>query len=894
MTLSAGTRLGPYQILEPLGAGGMGEVYRARDGKLNRDVAVKVLPEAFVSEHERLARFQREAEVLASLNHPNIAHIYGIEDGGETTGIVLELVEGQTLAERIAEGPLPLDEALELAKQISEALEAAHALGIVHRDLKPANIKITPDGVVKVLDFGLAKALAPGEGPDSDTSLSPTLSQGTAMGTILGTAAYMSPEQAKGKTVDARTDVWAFGVVLYEMLAGERAFQGEDVSDTLVAVFRDEPDWTKLPSGTPPRVLKAMQVCLEKKAKGRVRDIAAVRLAMEGAFETEGPKATPTSEGPFWRRAVVPALVGFASLVVGGLAVWMLTPSPDRPVGRFVVSTSPTGPFLGQTFQMDLAISPDGTRIVYVAGPGHNRQLFVRPVGQLEGALGLGGLPGADTPFFSPDGEWLGFATASDTSWKKVSVLGGPPVTLWDSPSAPRGASWGPDDTIVFAQQANGTGLFRGSAGGGEPEVLTSPDEAAGERNHWWPEVLPGGRAVLFTIVKGTSDQDREIAVLDLESKETAVLIHGGTQPRYAPTGHIVYGAEGALRAVPFDLGRLEVIGNPVPVVDDVMIKRSGAVNFAISSTGSLVYASGGAGGALVRSLVWVDRQGHEEPVGAVPRSYQEFSLSPDGARIAIRIADTENQDVWVYDLTRSTSTRLTFDPVTEVFPVWTPDGARVVFGSSDIPLSWKAADGTGDVEPLGEQTHQYPQALTPDGRTVVFEQRGGGDGEIGMLNVDGERTSFLLLEGNFAERNAALSPDGRWLAYQSDESGEWQVYVRPFPDVNAGRWQVSTDGGQWPVFNPSANELFFRGPSGVMALAFATEPSFTPGALTQLFPWEFVGAMNRRMAVSPDGERFLLLKAVSLETDDEDRPNPQIILVENWFEELKRLVPVD
>ena len=544
MALSAGTRLGPYEVLELLGAGGMGEVYRARDGKLNRDVALKVLPEAFVSEPERLARFQREAEVLASLNHPNIAHIYGIEDSGETTGIVLELVEGQTLAERIAAGAIPLDEALDLAKQISEALEAAHALGIIHRDLKPANIKVTPDGVVKVLDFGLAKALAPGEGPDSDTSLSPTLSQGTAMGTILGTAAYMSPEQAKGKPVDKRTDVWAFGVVLYEMLSGERAFKGEDVSDTLVSVFRDEPDWTKLPNGVPPRILKAMQVCLEKNAKGRVRDIAAVRLAMEGAFETEASGVTPTPGRPLWQRAIPLALAGFASLVVGGLAVWMLTPGRERPVGRFVVSTSPAGRFFGGSSTVELAISPDGNRIVYGAGTTANRQLYVRPVDRLDGTLGLGGVLGFN-PFFSPDGDWIGFWTPFDGTWKRVSILGGPPVTLWESRSVPRGASWGPDDTIVFAQGAAGTGLFRGPAGGGATEVLTTPNEAAGELNHWWPEFLPGGRAVLFTIVKGADDQDREIAVLDLESKESAVLIPGGTQPRYASTGHIVYGAEG-------------------------------------------------------------------------------------------------------------------------------------------------------------------------------------------------------------------------------------------------------------------------------------------------------------------------------------------------------------
>ena len=424
--------------------------------------------------------------------------------------------------------------------------------------------------------------------------------------------------------------------------------------------------------------------------------------------------------------------------------------------------------------------------------------------------------------------------------------------------------------------------------------MLTTPDETQGERNHWWPEFLPGGRAVLFTIVKGDSDQDREIAVLDLETNEYTVLIPGGSYPRYASTGHIIYGAESTLRAVPFDLARREVIGDPVPVLQGVMMKLSGAVNFSLSSTGSLVYASGSGGVGARRSLVWVDREGSEHLVTAEPRDYQEFSLSPDGTRVALRVMDTEGADVWLYDLTRNTSTRLTFDPATELFPAWTPDGARVAFGSAVAPLSWKAADGTGEVEPLGERESQYPQAFTPDGTTVVFEHRGGGNNDIGILSLDGERTSTILLDSEFAERNAALSRDGRWLAYQSNESGRFEIYVRPFPEVNAGRWQISTDGGAWPVWSPNGDELFYRGPSGLMAQTFETDPTFTSGALTQLFAWEFVGRQNRRMAVLPDGARFLLFKNVGTDPADKDAPGPQIILVENWFEELRARVPVN
>ena len=531
---------------------------------------------------------------------------------------------------------------------------------------------------------------------------------------------------------------------------------------------------------------------------------------------------------------------------------------------------------------------------MYVTGTTRAVELYVRPVDLLDGTANLGG--GVDisgTPFFSPDGAWVGFSTFGH--WKKVSILGGPPITLWAGTSGSRGASWGPDGAIIFAQQASGTGLFRGSASGGEPEVLTTPDAGAGEMAHWWPEFLPGGDAVLFTIVKGISDQDREIAVLDLETHETTVLIPGGSSPRYASTGHIIFGAENTLRAVPFNLRRLEVTGDPVPIVEGVMMKSTGAVNFALSSTGSLVYASAGSRFSATSSLVWVDRDGNEEPVAAEPRDYNEFSLSPEGTRVALRVRETGSTDVWLYDLTRNTSTRLTFDPAAELFPAWTPDGARVAFGSTGAPMSFKAADGTGDVEPLGERDNQYPQAFTPDGTAVVFEQRGAGM-DLGMLSLDGKRTSTMLLDSEFTERNAALSRDGRWLAYQSDESGRFEIYVRPFPDVNAGRWQISTDGGEWPLWSPDGDELFYRGPSGLMAQTFETDPTFTPGTLTQLFAWEFVGPQNRRMAVSPDGTRFLLFKNALPETDDgEDAaPEPQIILVENWFEELKARVPVN
>ena len=795
MPLEIGTTLGVYEVTAAIGAGGMGEVYKARDTKLDRDVALKILPDAFASDPERLARFQREAKVLASLNHPNIAAIYGLEEAGESPALVLEYVEGPTLQELIGRAvknaPMPLDEALPIARQIAEALEAAHEQGIIHRDLKPANVKVKSDGTVKVLDFGLAKALGP-ELSDTEAANSPTMTMtaaATKMGVIMGTAAYMSPEQARGKQVDKRADIWAFGVVLYEMLTGTHVFAGEDVSLTLSQVLQSHPDWSALPEGIPSGVDSYLRRCLEKDPRQRIRDIGDVRLALDGAFDrvvSASDEVVVTSITPtaLWQRPAGVAAIALVTAALTVLTVWLVTPEPVRPVSRAVVSTAPDGEFFGTEPQHQVAISPDGSRIVYTAGAGIGRELFVRPVASLEGTRGLGGIDGADTPFFSPDGAWVGFASQRETSWKKVSILGGPFVTLWDSPSAPRGASWGPDDTIIFAQSAAGAGLFRGPAAGGEPEILTTPDEASGEVNHAWPEFLPGGRAVLFTVLGGTAAQDRTVAVLDLDTNERRTLVPGGSNPRYAPTGHILYGAGGVLFAVPFDLDRLEVTGDPVPLLEDVMMSANGAVNFALSANGSLAYATGtGAGVGGERTLVWVDRAGMEEPVGAEPRRYQEFALSPDGTRVAAQVGASDGQDVWIYDLARNTFSRLTFGAGNEEFPTWTPDGTRVAFGP---PVSWKAADGTGEVETLGGDGSWSPQAFTPDGRTVIVRQNTGGKRELGVLTLDDGHVERLM-ESEFSQRNAALSPDGRWLAYQSNESGQTEVYVRPFPDVDSG-----------------------------------------------------------------------------------------------------------
>ena len=728
MALSPGTRLGHYDVTALLGEGGMGQVWQATDTQLNRQVALKILPDAFAADPDRLARFTREAQILASLNHPNIAAIYGIEEAEGTRALVLELVEGPTLADRISKGPIPLDEALPIAKQIAEALEAAHEAGVIHRDIKPANIKVREDGNVKVLDFGLAKALDPN--PEGDPSQSPTLTAAaTQMGVIMGTAAYMSPEQAAGRRVDKRADIWSFGVVLFEMLTGQRPFTGETVSHVIGGVLRLDPDWHTLPDDTPPLLRRLLRRCLQKERTHRLRDIGDALTDLDDAATAQPSDEVGATAQAGWRRAV-PLI---ATLLVGGLitgvAVWNLVPEVVRPVARFVVSTPETEPPSPGASSVNFAISPDGSRIVYVVGTFPSVQLYVRSLDQLAGTR-LG--DGAD-PFISPDGMWVGFGSTgtgtADQTVQRISITGGPPVTLFEHRAGLRGASWGPNDTIIFASSQPGTGLFRAPAGGGEPVVLTTPDAEQGERAHLWPEFLPDGGSVLFTIVKGAGTQNTEIAVLDLATGQQKSLVAGGSTPRYAPTGHIIYGAEDTLMAVPFDLDRLTVTGAPVPVVEGVTTRLTGAVAYSVSANGSLVYVPRGSVTGL-RTLVWVDREGRAEDVGAEPKVYNAPRLSPDGNRVALLVRDgAGNVDIWVHDLARNTSTRLTFDPGLDMYPLWTLDGARVVFSSNrdggGRSLFWRAADGTGQVDRLttSPANSQSPWAWLRDGRTLVFQE---------------------------------------------------------------------------------------------------------------------------------------------------------------------------
>jgi eukaryotic-like serine/threonine-protein kinase len=937
MPLGPGARLGPYEIVAAIGAGGMGEVYRATDANLKRAVAIKVLPPSVASDPDRLARFQREAEVLASLNHPNIAAIYGLEKSNGTSALVMELVEGEDLSQRIARGPIALDEALPIAKQIAEALEAAHEQGVIHRDLKPANIKVRPDGTVKVLDFGLAKLTEPrhaaATGTGASASMSPTITSPammTGVGLLLGTAAYMSPEQAKGREADKRSDIWAFGCVLYEMLTGKRPFDGEDVSDTLANVLKIDPDWSALPSEIPSAIRTLLQSCLTKDRRRRVADISTALFVLDKGASL-APQAGAVSAAPlpsrllWWRVAALTGVVLVVAAVTGA-AVWFATrpaePVPPR-VSRLSLAASGAAALTINGADRDLAITPDGSRLVYVGNRG--TQLFVRALDALEPVAVFTGTPSG--PFVSLDGQWIGFVDGT-TVLKKVAVTGGPAVTLATLDNFSVGSAWGPDDTIIVATSSLATGLQRVGAAGGPPTVLTRPDHAQGEADHLWPEMLPGGRAVLFTIAPSTGGVDAaQVAVLDLQTGRRKILVRGGSHAHYVPSGsgsparaereggHLVYAAANTLRAVPFDLATLETRGTPVPVISDVVTKTFGAVDAAVAGDGTLAYVLGrSASGATARTLVWVDRQGGEMPIPAPPRPYVYPQLSPDGTRVAVNAQDQDN-DIWIWDLSRTTLTRVTFDPAFDGYPVWTPNGRWLVFGSAraeQLNLYMQAADGTGSVTRLTTSANgQNPTAITADGtRVVVSEQTPTRQRDLRLLTLAPtgptagqgrvepvEPPRFEpLLETRFEERGGIVSPDGQWLAYESNSSGRFEIYVRPFPHVGDGQWQVSTAGGVQPLWARSGRELFYLAPDGALLLV-PVDPrgsAWNAGTATKLVAGHyFTGGgvfTARQYDVSPDGQRFLMIKEGG-GTDQTATP-PQIIVVQHFDEELKRLVP--
>ena len=896
MSLAPATRLGAYEIAALIGAGGMGEVYRARDTRLNRDVAIKVLPEAFVHDAERLARFKREAQMLASLNHPHIAAIYGLEESANGSALVLELVEGATLADRIARGPIPIDEALAIARQIADALEAAHEHGIVHRDLKPANIKLTADDKVKVLDFGLAKALdTPTVGRDfsrADASMSPTITSPamTMGGVILGTAAYMSPEQSKGRAADKRSDVWAFGCVLYEMLTARRAFEGDDTSDTLAAILRAEPDWNALPADTPGPIRVLLRRCLEKDRGKRVSDAGVARFVLSEAPALQSApgsaNATPLSPSrlvPFIALAAV-------CVVLASLAAWFMLSRPvdvRQPIRYAIVPPDPE-PLLIQETDRNIAMSPDGTFLIYrVAVAGQPAHLAMRRVDQLEATV-LKGTAGARTPFVSPDGRWVGFW--SEGELKKISVSGGPAITLCRSAYVIRGSSWGDDDTIVFASTDPQSGLMRVPGGGGEPQVLTKGEPGGGD--HLFPSWLPGSDRLLFSVVKPGAPS--QIFAIDLKTSQRTLLIQGGSQPMYVDSGHLVYASAGALHAVRFDPSTAAVLSAPVPIVEQVLTATNGSSNYDISRTGTLAYMPGETA-VPRRALTWVDRQGGREELKGPLRGFSDPRLSPDAQRIAVEIVE-DGDDIWTFDVARGALEKKTFELAEDETPVWSPDGRWIAYSSTrgdERVVIRRRADGSGPEERLwiaqASTTHVHVEQWMSDGRSLLIATAvaNGAPGDIGLLPIDGDRTPKPLLRTPFNERGARVSPDGRWLVYTSNESGRDEVYVRPFPSLD-GKWQVSTAGGSQPVWSRKGDELFYRS-DAMMSVRITPGTSFIPTTPQRMFDDRGYtkGAGHTGYDISPDARRFLMISISGSFLSDQAAATINVVV--NWFDELNR-----
>ena len=897
----------------------MGEVYRARDAKLGRDVAIKVLPEAWLTDPDRRARLEREARVLASLNHPHIGAIYGVEEAGGMPALVLELIEGHTLDELLSSyergrvdpqkpdaAPasssrvgLPLKQALEIARQIADALDAAHERGVIHRDLKPANIKLTPSGDVKVLDFGLATfqaAVLDGGIPESasmaDQAL--TMSGGTLPGTILGTARYMSPEQARGRPVDKRTDVWAFGCVLYEMLTGRTPFGGETSSDVIAGILEREPVWAVLPGTTPPRVRRLLERCLAKDPKHRVRDIGDARFELDDALGSpDAPLPTTTgapAKAPPMARWVA---VAAGSAVLSGVVVWALTPrrlapSPSWSVSRLVVAQPPAVPLAVDAAQ--IAVSPDGRSVAYVAGRGSHTQIYVRDLNQFN-STPIPGTEGGSNPFFSPDSQWLGFSASGRLM--KVLRKGGTPVTVsevsgvvtWQS--APK---WEVDDTILFTPTV-GAGIWRVAAGGGTPTAVTSL--TGSESSHRWPQLLPGGKALLFSAFTGSDEAQVYIQPLGDGPRRPLFKGSGAT---FLPTGHLAYVQAGTLMAVPFDAARLEVRGPPVAVLSGIMemnrLRNSALGNQApqvsFSAAGTLAYVP--AGTPKQTTLVWVDRTGVETPTKASGGAYYQPRISPDGQRVAVTVRGADHDDVWMYDLTRETWSRFT-STGNNAFPLWAPDGRTLTYVSDKNSLDnmyRRSLDGGAEERLLTSDRPNYPFSWSRDGVLMFVSISLRSAQDLWILRTGAERKATPFLETPFVEGAPALSPDGRWVAYVSGESGRSEIHVMPF--LGSGeKLTISTEGGNEPVWSRNGRELFYRSGDAMMAVEVTTSPLLSAGRPRRLFerPYEVSSALWPDYDVSTDGQRFLLVKMI----ESFDAP-AQINVVLDWSEELKRLVP--
>jgi serine/threonine-protein kinase len=899
MALTIGTQLGSHEITALLGKGGMGEVYRARDLKLKREVAIKILPDEFSRDDDRLRRFQREAEVLASLNHPNIAAIYDLQEANETRFLVLELVEGETLAERIQRGPIPVEEALEIGSRICEALEAAHEKGIIHRDLKPANVKIDPDGNVKVLDFGLAKAIESNPG-NAALSNSPTLVNSfaaTNAGVIIGTAAYMSPEQARGFAADQRGDIFAFGCALYEMLTGQQAFQGETVSDILASILAREPDLTRLPANLSPRLIELIRHCLEKNRKRRWHCATDLRSELE--VIAAAPKALPVTEQvaepvPFWRRSIRLVVI---AILIGAVAfvAWDLRPSASLAVTRFQIPI-PEGQSLF-TVVNEMDISPDGAQIVYSGG----KRLYSRSMSDLT----IRAIPGTETdgaeygPVFSPDGQWIVFAdyrSGAAIEIKKIAVNGGGPVTLYRG--APVGLQW-TQRGIVFGEYRTNR-ILQLSPNGGSPQVLATFKDASIVSD---AQLLPDGTAVLATLFSA-DDLDLgkgRIVLQSLKSGERKVLIEGAATARYVPTGQIVYAVDGTLYAVPFDLKRAQVTGAPIPVIEGVL-RDDAAAHFAFANTGTLIYRPGPATGAPQQTIALVGNDGSVKPLGLMPGSYGFPRISPDGKRIAFERVTGKDVAVWVYDLSGVISARQLTLTGTNRYPIWSADGERIAFQSDregDKGIFWQRADGTGTAERLTKPDkgiEHIPDSWSPDGQKVSFTASGQGESSVWVFSLQNKEALPFAQASSYLISRSVFSPDGKWLAYQSNETKTNEIFVQPFPATGT-KYQVSRGGedAHHPLWSPDGKELYYvPGPAQFVKISITTAPAFSFGNPVPLpSPLILGGPQNaRRYDITPDGKQLIGLVATG-QTQTGTPAQQQIYVVLNWFTELQQRVPV-
>jgi dipeptidyl aminopeptidase/acylaminoacyl peptidase len=909
-----GRTLGQYRVESKLGEGGMGVVFEGTDTRLGRKVAIKLLHESVVQDGERMARFEREARVLASLNHANIAAIHGLEEADGQTFLVLEYVPGDTLAERIAQGPLPLKEALTICRQVAEGIEAAHEQGIVHRDLKPANIKITPAGQVKVLDFGLAKAAAVSTSASHLSEAATAPAEMTQVGMVMGTAAYMSPEQACGKPVDRRTDVWAFGCVLFETLSRRRTFGGDSMTEVLAAVLERSPDWGSLPATVPENVKRLLRRCLTKDQHSRLRDIGDARLELEETISGQVVVAdaniarTPS----YWPAVAAVCLLGAAAI---GVWAWLQgrgAPAPE--VVRFTHQL-PSGHRMVPSWNPNVMFSPDGLSVAFSYPVDGVQRTFQRRIDELEQKPLVGAERGS-TPVFSPDGRWVAMLDSMDMSLRKVPAGGGAPVPLAGIDLFGRG-DWGNDGFIYFTDQYPG-GVLRISENGGAKEPVTTLNPKKSEFTHRHTQILPGGKAIIFTVVSAgmESYNDARVELQVLGTTQRKILVQGGFGARFSPSGHIVYANAGNLFAVPFDVKSLEATGPAIKVVDGVqMSTNTGSAYFDVSGAGALAYVPGVAEGGQ-RRLVWVDRQGRPETLPLKPASYLFPRVSPDGKTLAVEI-EGATHNLYSYDFARTVLTKLTTDGLSHA-PVWTPDSKDICF------RSWKAGTMTMWEMPA-DRSHpeerlttvgarQSVVSVSPDGRYLAYNQMAdmsagsakaematGGDVEamgtgsdIWVLPLQGDDRKPRRFKGSrFDEASPKFSRDGKWVAYCSNESGRTEVYVEPWPGPG-WKIQLSSEGGADPIFSRTADEVFYRDGDKMMVVPYKTAGGFEAGKPGLLWEGHYShgmssscgppGVSSANYDVSADGRRFLMIK-----DNDQDVGSTSIILVLNWAEEMRR-----